>query len=762
MKQLTSGNTAQVADKPAKIRLGIRDKIVLPYLVLTFAVAILGVYLATVLVTDSLEERFSNQLADTGLSAADGFRELENNHLALWRILAATEGMPEAVTASDPERTRTLVEGPLASLTIDSVLVINTDAALVAGLDRSPNGTFEPITLVSLPTWDPLSNLLSGQGDPSDRTTGILLLNGQPYIFTIAGLSDDNDVFVGVIMVGTRLDHALRDIREKSLAHISVYALNGELYGTTLPDPIGDERPNIVPEQNVQEIIARGEPTSPGDQPESLVESLQRGSAEYRLIYGVWQVRDDIVGIYSVALESNFVVSRTVTSRLTFALIFSAMIVVVLIIGIFLSRLLIRPILRLVRTTQAIAEGDLSQRTDVVSSDEIGTLAIAFDDMTTQLQKRTLDLEKLLQAHKEEATKTHAIVSSIADGVLVIDPQGKIIMMNHAAARILGDMAQDFSAGMFREQPTEKSNGGKTSLSQALTTIDNNSTEERRFELNQRVISTLDAPVITNDGQKLGTVVVMRDVTMEVEVDRMKDQFIEQISHELRTPLTPIKGFLDLMLQTATGDLSEKYIDFLNIIDRHVDSLIAMITELLDVSQLNAGSMRLRMERIALNELIEVSVTDWAEKIAEKGQQIDLQYDPQSTEIVGDRRRLGWAIKQLISNAYHYTEPGGRITIKVERNDTHASIQVADTGIGISDEDKKYLFTRFFRSTSRIHSNERGVGLGLYIVKSVVDAHRGNVSLMSKVDQGSTFSIELPLDEPIGEPPYVDMVQTQL
>jgi PAS domain S-box-containing protein len=437
------------------------------------------------------------------------------------------------------------------------------------------------------------------------------------------------------------------------------------------------------------------------------------------------------------------------------------MIIVVLIIGIVLSRLFIRPILRLVRTSQAIAEGDFSQRTGVRSTDEIGTLAVAFDDMTEQLQKRTRDLELLLQVHKEEATKTHAIVSSIADGVLVIDPHGQIIMMNDAAARILGDMAQDFSAGMFREQTLEKGNGGKNTPAQALATIGNGS-DERRFELNRRVISTLDSPVITNDGQKLGTVVVMRDVTMEVEVDRMKDQFIEQVSHELRTPLTPIKGFLDLMLQTAGAELPAKYSDFLNIIDRHVDSLIAMITELLDVSQLNAGSMRLRMERIALNELIEASASEWSEKIEQKGQHLDVQFDPQSTEIVGDRRRLGWAVKQLISNAHHYTEPGGQITISVGRNAKYAAIHVSDTGIGITDEDKKHLFTRFFRSTSRIHSNERGVGLGLYIVKSVIDAHRGDVKLESEVDRGSTFSILLPLEEAEGEPPFVDMAHVDL
>jgi signal transduction histidine kinase/HAMP domain-containing protein len=430
------------------------------------------------------------------------------------------------------------------------------------------------------------------------------------------------------------------------------------------------------------------------------------------------------------------------------------MVVLVFVIGLTISRRLVAPILRLVSATQAVAAGNLEQRTGLSGTDEIGRLASTFDNMTQKLQERTRDLEMLLQAHREEAFKTRAILSSIADGVLVLDPRGRIIMMNTAAEHILGDMASDFSIGMLRERAIDQIAPPLEGTFDALK-----ADEVRRFEINNRTISAHAAPVITNDGQQLGTVVALRDVTREAEIDKLKDSFIEQVSHELRTPLTAVKGYTDLMLQTAGGQVPERFMELLGIVNRHTDSLVAMITELLDMSQIEAGSMNLRLERIELNELVEATLEEWRERLAEKELTLEVSPDPQATAITGDRRRLGWAIKQLLSNAYEYTDPGGRVRVSVSGNSEHAAIAVEDNGIGITPEDQKYLFTRFFRSTTRVHSNTRGVGLGLYIVKAVVEAHRGKVEVSSVVDQGSTFRVLLPIHELEGEPPLTPMLQ---
>ena len=750
MNQLPNPETATTARRT--LNLGIRGKVTIPYLVLTFAVAFVGVFIVTRYVTDSFAERFANQLKEAARVAGDGFVGIEQSHLDMWRILAATEGVQDAVTARDLSTIRALVDGPARSRSVDSVWVVDPQAIVLVGLDRTPNGDYAETNNFPFGEFGPLERALRGESDEfGDKFAGIQFRSGQPYLVTAGPLEDGGKLF-GAILIGTRLDRALRSIDQQAAASISTYDTNGDLLGTTLPGEGGPPGHNRLTPDQINEIVSRAAADDNQAGPRYLSGDLQHGSALYRLLYAPLRIRQSVIGAYSVGLPSDFLFLTSANSRLLFAFIFTAMVLAVVVVGFLVSRRLIAPVLQLVRTSQAVASGDLSQRTGLSGGDEIGLLANTFDDMTYKLQERTRDLELLLQAHREEAFKIRAILASIADGVLVLDPQGRIIMMNAAAEHILGDLSTDFKAGLFREQPIDPIEPQPESM--ALI----ESAEKRRFELNNRTISTHAAPVIMPDSHQLGTVIVLRDITHEAEIDRLKDHFIEQTSHELRTPLTPVKGYIDLMLQTAAGEIPEKYMEFLNTINRHADSLVSMITDLLDISQMEAGAMSLRRERIDLNELVDVALSEWRKRFAEKELALEVNLAPEPVAITGDRRRLNWAIRQLVSNAYHYTESGGRVTVSVAGDADVVSISVQDTGIGITPEDQKFLFTRFFRSTTRVHSNERGVGLGLYIVKAVAEAHRGKVEVRSVVGEGSTFRLLLPIEEDDDEPPVVNML----
>ena len=750
MNQLPNPETATTARRT--LNLGIRGKVTIPYLVLTFAVAFVGVFIVTRYVTDSFAERFANQLKEAARVAGDGFVGIEQSHLDMWRILAATEGVQDAVTARDLSTIRALVDGPARSRSVDSVWVVDPQAIVLVGLDRTPNGDYAETNNFPFGEFGPLERALRGESDEfGDKFAGIQFRSGQPYLVTAGPLEDGGKLF-GAILIGTRLDRALRSIDQQAAASISTYDTNGDLLGTTLPGEGGPPGHNRLTPDQINEIVSRAAADDNQAGPRYLSGDLQHGSALYRLLYAPLRIRQSVIGAYSVGLPSDFLFLTSANSRLLFAFIFTAMVLAVVVVGFLVSRRLIAPVLQLVRTSQAVASGDLSQRTGLSGGDEIGLLANTFDDMTYKLQERTRDLELLLQAHREEAFKIRAILASIADGVLVLDPQGRIIMMNAAAEHILGDLSADFKAGLFREQPIDPIEPQPESM--ALI----ESAEKRRFELNNRTISTHAAPVIMPEGHQLGTVIVLRDITHEAEIDRLKDHFIEQTSHELRTPLTAIKGYSDLMLQTSSGEIPEKYMEFLNTINRHADSLVSMITDLLDISQMEAGAMSLRRERIDLNELVDVALSEWRKRFAEKELALEVNLAPEPVAITGDRRRLNWAIRQLVSNAYHYTESGGRVTVSVAGDADVVSISVQDTGIGITPEDQKFLFTRFFRSTTRVHSNERGVGLGLYIVKAVAEAHRGKVEVRSVVGEGSTFRLLLPIEEDDDEPPVVNML----
>ena len=749
MNQLSSPETAPKARRT--LNLGIRGKITVPYLVLTFAVAFIGIFVVTRYVTDTFAERFANQLGEAAQVAGNGFVGIETSQLELWRALAAAQGIVDAVQARDPVKVRELIRGYTENTSADSVWVVDPQGTVLVGLDRMPSGDYDETRNMPFGEFEPLQRVLRGERDEfGNKFSAVQIRSGEPYIVT-AGPLEDGGELLGAIVVGTKLETALSAIDRQAAASVSAYDTSGARLGTTLTGEGGPPDSYRLTQDVVDDIISRAAGEGNQADPQYLSGDLQHGSQLYRLLYAPLQIRHRIIGVYSVGLPSDFIFLTSANSRLLFAFIFTTMVLAVVVVGFLVSRRLIAPVLQLVRTSQAVAAGDLNQRTGLAGGDEIGLLANTFDDMTYKLQERTRDLELLLQVHREEALKIRAILASIADGVLVLDPQGRIIMMNAAAEHILGDLSTDFKAGLFREQPIDRI----APPPESVALID--SAEMRRFELNNRTISTHAAPVITPDGHPLGTVIALRDITLEAEIDRQKDHFIEQVSHELRTPLTAVKGYSDLMLQTGSGVIPEKYMDFLAIINRHADSLVDMITELLDISQMEAGAMNLRLERIDLNELVDVALSEWRRRFADKELALEVNLASDPVAIMGDRRRLHWAIKQLVSNAYHYTEPGGRVAVSTSGDTVSVSVSVQDTGIGITPEDQKFLFTRFFRSTTRVHSNERGVGLGLYIVKAVAEAHRGTVEVHSLVGQGSTFRLLLPVEETDREPPVIHL-----
>jgi signal transduction histidine kinase len=348
-----------------------------------------------------------------------------------------------------------------------------------------------------------------------------------------------------------------------------------------------------------------------------------------------------------------------------------------------------------------------------------------------------------LKIQREEASKLNAILSSIADGVIVQDLEGQTVIMNPAAENILETVGSD-----FRYAPVENpSEPGSPSLLGNLTGLEFH--ETRRFEVGQRVLSALSAPVLTADKEQLGSVVVLRDITREVESDRLKDDFITSVSHELRTPLTAIKGYNDLLRMTAANKLDQRQMSFIEIVDENVNDLLQLIQEMLDLSQITAGTLGIDQEAVNLSELIATESQKWVEKMAERELKFTVYLPEEPIWVEGDRNRLGRVVNSLIKNAHDYTLPGGTVEVWLKQENGRGQADIKDTGVGIAAEQQRFLFTRFFRA---IHAESTfevsGAGLGLYISKAIIEAHQGQIWMESKINEGSTFSFALPIIEP--------------
>ena len=719
--------------------LNIRGKIILPYLVLTLVVAIVGTYVVTSLVASSLDERLTNQLLEAGRVVSDSLARREIAHLEMARVVAYTRGLAEALSAGDRDSVRKLALPAAAGLNVECLVVVDAQGRDTLQVLKQTDGSLQVVAnqFDTASLW--LVQSLLQAGDPNAlprRGLGLHPVNRRYYYFSAIPVGLGGQV-VGIVIVGTSLDTLLPYFKSTSVADVVLYLDEGQAIGTTF----------AVPEDAADTTLVMDELSISPDLYErnlnntesTLGENVTIHNRWYRLARGPLRVGRDKLGVFAVALPSNFIISAGVTSRNTYALLFTLAMACVVLIGVLIAQHITRPLNQLVKTSQAVAEGDLGQRTGIGSTDEIGKLANTFDEMTLRLADRTRALEKLLRDYKEAAGRMRAILAGMSEGVVLEDLQGELIPMNAAAQAILTELAADFRRNPLRELPEDTPDQSPTPQpSPGLL-------EHRRFQVGKKVISTYSSAIRTDDGQQFGTAMVLRDVTAEVEAEQLKDAFIAHVSHELRTPLTAIKGYSDLLLAGSSAMLNQQQRIFVQTISHHTNNLIGMINGLLDFSEMEAkGRLGLQRQPVPLASLVQEIADEWRQEMEDKGLALEVETSPGPCCVEADVRRLRWAIINLVRNAWQYTPDGGQVKLKVSARDGQVILDVADTGIGISAHDQQQLFTRFYRVGATTDEESRGLGLGLYVTNAIVRAHGGEIHVTSQEGVGSTFSVSLP------------------
>ncbi len=360
-------------------------------------------------------------------------------------------------------------------------------------------------------------------------------------------------------------------------------------------------------------------------------------------------------------------------------------------------------------------------------------------------------LGQMLRVQQEEASKSQAILEAVADGVMVADRHGRVALFNAAAERLLGSSRDEIIGrltddllGLYGASSSAWANvvhEWTTSIGGRLKTP----SLEQRLEIEGRHVRVHIAPVMLGD-EYLGTVSIFHDMTKEVEVDRAKSDFVATVSHELRTPMTSVKGYADLLLLGAAGQLSGEQYHFMSIIKSNADRLSDLVNDLLNISRLESGRVELDIKPLRIDSVIEQVVTSLRGKIEEKGLMIVVQTPTDLPVVNADHDRTVQILTNLVSNAYQYTQPGGKITVCAHVVDgPMVQTDVIDTGVGISPADQLKVFDRFFRSDDTYVQEFAGTGLGLAIVKQLIQMHGGEIWLESEVGVGTTFSFTLPV-----------------
>ncbi len=364
----------------------IRVKIIAPYVILCVILAIVGAYLVTQLVAGSFQERFDNQLAEAGRVAADAVVRTEERQLEAARAMAFTQGVPEDASARDAAGLQNLISPLAGNQGVDRTEVVDNRGRLLADIVADDAPAIDPTISPSDPSqWGLVQQVLSGSDALGDKYASLVQTDRGFYLFTAAPLTVWGQT-VGAVLVGTPIESVLTEAKSQALADVTFYTYDGKLLASTFPLT---KTANDAPSLNLDPSLA-------ADVLNMKDSSLRDGRSlfdrNYDFAYGRLTVRQSVVGLYSVALPTNFILSAGAATRLNMTIMFGLAISAVLVIGYVLAQRITNPILKLVRASRRVAAGDFKTRSGVRASDEIGLLAQSFDKMTEGLQRRTEQL----------------------------------------------------------------------------------------------------------------------------------------------------------------------------------------------------------------------------------------------------------------------------------------------------------------------------------------------------------------------------------
>jgi PAS domain S-box-containing protein len=258
------------------------------------------------------------------------------------------------------------------------------------------------------------------------------------------------------------------------------------------------------------------------------------------------------------------------------------------------------------------------------------------------------------------------------------------------------------------------------------------------------VVKVRVSAVVDSEGDYIGRVVALRDITAEREIADMKNEFVSTVSHELRTPLTSIKGYVDLILDGSAGEINEMQQEFLGIVKENSDRLVELINEMLDISRIESGRVHLKVEPMSIAESIEGAVDTFRAVLKQTERTVEQNVPSSLPPVAADRDRVGQVLINLVSNALKYSPGGGRVEVTASHKGGFVTVAVTDEGLGIGKEDLKRLFTKFYRVDSAMTREIGGSGLGLSICKNIIELLGGEITVKSKLGRGSTFAFTLP------------------
>lgn len=489
---------------------------------------------------------------------------------------------------------------------------------------------------------------------------------------------------------------------------------------------------NHLDRPEVQDII-----TGDKDTGESVRYSV---TEDIDMMYVANPIYDDngsLHGVIRTSLPLNSINDTMIVFWRTLAVFLGIILVITAITASILSRSITRPVTDIIKVTKRLGEKDYSSRVHTEVSGEIRDLSESVNELAMNLQNQ-------MRALHENEQQLSTILSNMVSGVMLVNQEGEILMINSAMERFLAQHNQHIVGKHY------KAFEDNLDLSKYIEAVfDNN--EKIHAEISSEDLSTnvFDAhlgPFYGNGWKQRGVIIVLHDITNIKRLEKMRSDFVANVSHELKTPVTSVKGFAETLLGGEVNDEATAK-SFLEIIYNESERLDRLIRELLHLSRIENKVTPLNLSKVELVSLIQSITKTLSKTISEKSLEVTLPLSTEEIFIEGDSDRINQILLNLIANSINYTGEGGKIDISIELTEYNVYISISDTGIGIPQESVPRVFERFYRVDKARSRNSGGTGLGLAIVKHLVDSHQGDIKVNSIEGEGSTFTVIFPLQQ---------------
>ncbi|ACJ33416.1 ATP-binding protein [Anoxybacillus flavithermus] len=416
------------------------------------------------------------------------------------------------------------------------------------------------------------------------------------------------------------------------------------------------------------------------------------------------------------------------TTKFIFLAAFIA-IVLTTVFAFFLSTRITAPLRKMRQVAFEIARGKFDSKVPIVTHDEIGELAMAFNQMGRQLQFH-------INALNQEKEQLASILSSMADGVITLNRNGEVLITNPPADRFL--QAWYYEQGQ-RDDLLPLPPQVNELFKKAVTEEKEQAIEMALQGRNWVIVMT----PLYNGKVIRGAVAVLRDMTEERRLDKLRKDFIANVSHELRTPIAMLQGYSEAIVDDIAATDEEKK-ELAKVIYDESLRMGRLVNDLLDLARMEAGHLMLHHEQVPLKPYVERIIHKFQALAKEKG--VHLLVEMNDELIVSfDPDRVEQVLTNLIDNALRHTDEGGEVRVIVDADEEVVRISVQDSGSGIPEEDLPFVFERFYKADKARTRGRSGTGLGLAIAKNIVEAHKGTITVHSKLGEGTTFTFTLPL-----------------